>query len=178
KNGLAACADTATVVVQVSIPPTIEGITVDAPACADGVSDACLLPVISGGTMPFTYIWSRQGSPIASSLSLCFPDVTASYNGPYTFVVQDARGCPSPAVSVTLSVQSQVVTPVLQISPNPVCAGGDVTVRVTNSGSYSASSEFRWRLPSGDTIVTTVPQLVLPGVSAAHAGSYRVLVLE
>jgi gliding motility-associated-like protein len=178
KNGLAACADTDTVVVQVSIPPTIEGITVDAPACADGVSDACLLPVISGGTMPFTYIWSRQGSPIASSLSLCFPDVTASSNGPYTFVVKDARGCPSPAGSVTLSVQSQVVTPVLQISPNPVCAGGDVIVRVTNSGSYSASSEFRWLLPSGDTIVTTVPQLVLQGVTAVHAGSYRVQVVE
>lgn len=178
KNGLAGCADTATVVVEVSTPPTIEGISVDAPACADGISDACLLPVISGGTMPFTYIWSRQGSPIASSLSLCFPDVTASSNGPYTFVVKDARGCPSPAGSVTLSVQSQVVTPVLQISPDPVCAGGDVIVRVTNSGSYSASSLFNWLLPSGDTVVTAVPQLLLQDVTAVHAGSYRVQVVE
>ncbi|MCE2823062.1 MAG: gliding motility-associated C-terminal domain-containing protein [Saprospiraceae bacterium] len=178
KNGLAACSDTATVVVEVSTPPTIEGISVDAPACADGVSDACLIPVISGGTMPFTYIWSRQGNPIANSLSLCFPDVTATSNGPYTFVVKDARGCPSPAGSVTLSVQSQVVTPVLQISPNPVCAGGDVTVRVTNSGSYNANSEFRWLLPSGDTVITSVPQLLLQNVTSVEAGTYRVLVVE
>lgn len=128
--------------------------------------------------MPFTYIWRKQGTTVSNSLSLCFPDVTASANGPYTFIVKDARGCPSAAGSVTLSVQSQVVTPTIQISPNPVCAGHDVTVRVVNSGSYTASSEFRWLLPAGDTVITTVPQLVLQDVGIAEAGAYRVLVVE
>jgi gliding motility-associated-like protein len=171
------CADTAFVTVVGGLAPLIDTIIVNAPVCADG-SIASLIPTISSVNAPFTYTWRNgQGVAISTDLTLLFPAVPAN-NGPYTFVVKDTFGCPSAPETVTVSVQAQVTTPVLQVTPNPICAGGTVQVQLTNSGSYTALSTFHWINPAGDTIDTSTPFLTLNNVQVTQSGAYRVFVSE
>lgn len=177
KNGAAACADTALVTVVTSVPPVIDVIQNNSPVCDDGVTPACLLPNISGGTPPLTYSWTRSGSQVSTSLTLCLTHFPMD-NGAYTLVVKDSLGCPSSSGTVNVNVQPKVATPQLQISPNPVCEGQDVTLSLVNSGNYGAVAQFFWVTPAGDTIQTDDPQLVLPSVQLNQTGDYYVLVGE
>lgn len=177
KNGTAACADTAFVTVVTTAPPSIDFIQNDSPVCDDGVTPACLIPVITGGIPPLTYAWSHGGNQISTSLTLCLTHFPAD-NGDYTLVVKDANNCVSGSGTVNINVQPKVITPQLQISPNPVCAGQDVTLSLMNSGNYTAISQFFWVMPSGDTIMTDDPQLVLPAVTLNQTGDYYLFVGE
>jgi gliding motility-associated-like protein len=170
------CADTATVLVLGSIAPVIAFIENTAPVCADGITDACLIPTFSSLDTPFTYSWTSNGTFVSSDLTLCFPDVGPAQNGPYTFVVKDKYGCPSAPSTATINVQAQVATPQLLISPNPVCVGNSVTLSLGNT--YNGGPQYHWINPQQDTITTTGPQLVLLGVSLAQGGNYNVYVSQ
>lgn len=170
------CADTATVLVLGSLAPVIDTIVISGPTCSDGVSDACLTPTFTSSNAPFTFSWTQNGNPtpISTDLTLCFPDVTPASNGPYTFVVKDQYGCPSSSKTATLNVQAQVPVPTMNMVPNPVCAGGTVTLSVANTN----NALYHWINPLGQDSVTTGPQLVLPNITIGQSGDYSMFVAQ
>jgi hypothetical protein len=58
--------------------------------------------------------------------------------------------------------------------PNPVCAGGSVTLSVANTN----NALYHWINPLGQDSVTTGPQLVLPNITIGQSGNYTMFVTQ
>jgi gliding motility-associated-like protein len=174
------CADTAMVSVQVVNPPVVTGIVKSGPTCVDSLSNACLMPQVSSPNGPFTYTWTKSGFPAFMVLTkdLCFNPVVFNDNGIYTLVVEDTFGCASAPAFDSITVLPYVKVPRITLSPTPVCAGGTVTLTVTNSSDYNGGTpaEYHWIRPSGPDTITSGPILVLTNVTVSQSGNYQVFV--
>jgi gliding motility-associated-like protein len=143
--------------VNVNEPPKIiiTTSTVDA-ACfkANGEAKAS----VSGGTAPYTYLWSPAGGTTDSAIGLS--------SGPYSVLVTDANGCSSSA-SVNVNDKG-IPKPTIFNVINVKCFGdstGSASVSVTGgSGKYT----FLWT-PTGGTGTTAIN---------LTAGSYTVTVKD
>jgi hypothetical protein len=91
----------------------------------------------SGGTIPYTYLWSSTGSTSAT--------VTNLSAGNYTVTVTDLKGCNTSSVCIV--TEPAVVIADINISANPsgtICAGTSVTFSPTPTNGGS-SPTFQWK---------------------------------
>lgn len=90
------CTQVQTVTVNQPTPITI---TVDDVVNdAGGVGSGSISVSISGGTAPYTYLWTRNGQLLSFA-----QDITGLTAGLYNLVVTDANGCTVSGTSVTIS---------------------------------------------------------------------------
>jgi len=134
------------------------------------------LQVTATGSLPFQYTWKKNGVavgvPNADTLTIASAALTDT--GTYTVEVSNAAG----AVE-TLPVQVNVLditVPVITQQPRrlTLLAGG--TARFTVVATGSPNLTYQWQYGGSDLPNETNATLVLPGVSAAQAGLYRVRV--
>ena len=96
---------------------------------------------ISGGSLPYTFQWSENGTPIAGAtsvtLNLAAPSVGTHT---YTLTVNDGTGC-SGSASATLTVNPSPIVAVA--SPAPQCQGSGV-VMLTAVVSGAPSVSYQW----------------------------------
>lgn len=131
------------------------------------VDATCVLPgsasvVISGGTTPFTYVWSN-GVTTQSTSNLT--------PGIYTVTVSDSQSCTATA-TVTITSSSGVnIASVIPTSANCNGAVGSAIVNISNgsTGSYT----YSWA--NGQSVVTTsTTQLI----SNLNAGFYTLTLID
>jgi gliding motility-associated-like protein len=169
------CADTATVMVTNSTPPSITFIGNNAPACCDGTSDAVLTATVVPAAS--SYLWTGPAAFNTSTLaSPVIADVCTAYNGSYTLVVKDSIGCPSLPATTEINIQAPPATPTLLVNPpQPVCAGVDVllTIAIPTPG-----ATYLWNRPGNlsDTITNTAWLSIL-NAQVVHSGAYTVVVI-
>lgn len=100
--------------------------------CYGNCDGTATVNVVSGGTGPFTYVWSPGAQTTATATGLCA--------GNYTVSIQDANGCPSTA---TVTVNSPTAMQSSISGGNASCYGicdGYAQVTVTGgTGSYTYS---------------------------------------
>ncbi|MBK8471322.1 MAG: hypothetical protein IPL33_03450 [Sphingobacteriales bacterium] len=106
-----------------------------------GTSVAIGNATISGGSLPYTFQWSENGTPIAGAtsvtLNLAAPSIGTHI---YTLTVNDGTGC-SGTASATLTVNPSPIVAVA--SPAPQCQGsGAVMLTAVASGTPSVS--YQW----------------------------------
>ncbi|MFM7054667.1 MAG: beta strand repeat-containing protein, partial [Bacteroidota bacterium] len=123
-------------------------------ACNGGTTTVTVTP--SGGTTPYTYIWSPSGGTAAISNAL-----TA---GSYACTITDANGCTT-VRNFTLTQPSALSATGTQ--GTIACNGGTANATVTPSGGISPYN-YVW-LPSGGTAATS---------TALTAGSYTCTITD
>lgn len=166
------CTNTATVNVNVVVPPQITAITHTAPSCVTCTTDAMLQATIFSQNPPLTYQWTGPGGFFSSSPSPVIPNVCTSNNGTYTLIVRDSANCPSAPASTVISVIKQPERPLLS-APSALCAGNALTLSVQNANAYGSNVIFEWVTPYG-TVTQAQANLVIPVAGPQHSGVYRV----
>ncbi|MGQ1890504.1 gliding motility-associated C-terminal domain-containing protein [Thermophagus sp. OGC60D27] len=169
-NGCGSTTGSTTVVVNEN--PVIDNIFNDGPVCAGGTLN--LSVVVSGGTGPYTYLWTGPDGFTSSDQNPIIANVTVANAGDYEVVVTDANGCGSAIGSTTAVVNDNPV--IDDITNNgPVCVGGELNLSVTVSGG-SGPYSFSWTGPDGFTSTDENP--IISGVTIANAGTYDVIVTD
>lgn len=139
---------TGTDAVTVTVNPQLSLNTAGFPTLCNGNCTGQATTIVSGGTGPFSYLWSSGGTT-ANTTGLCA--------GTYTVTVTDAAGC-------TITDTAIVSTPsamVLQISATPAnCGLPDGSATVVASGG-TAPYSYLWT-PGGATTATAAN--IAPGV--------------
>jgi hypothetical protein len=135
---------------------------------------ASTFTVTATGTAPLRYQWRLNGvnRAGATSATLTIANTRAAVAGSYTVVITNNSG------SVTSAVAMLVVGTAPTITTQPkavtVTAGQPATFSVTAGGMGPFS--YQWRHTGDDIAGATGASLTVPGVTAADAGNYRVLV--
>jgi hypothetical protein len=123
----------------------------------NGGSNGSATVSVTGGTGPYTYIWSSTGGTAATASGLVA--------GTYTVTVQDANTCQTTA-TVTITEPAILAATTSQV--NVSCSGqSDASATVTVTGGTGAYT-YAWS-PSGGTAATAT------GLSA---GNYSVLITD
>ncbi len=112
---------------------------------------------VSGGTLPYTYLWNPSGQTTATATGLSA--------GTYTVTVTDSNGCSTPAI-VTITQPSAVRDSISSVT-YPKCNGGTGSATVGVKGG-TAPYTYSWN-PGGQTT---------PTVSGLTAGTYTITVTD
>lgn len=117
-------------------------------SCA--VCDGSLSASASGGTPPYTYVWSPGGQTTSSISGLC--------SGFYTLSVTDVNGCWSATTHTLTAVNNTTVTGTVT---NASCSDGSIDITVSNGAppytylwNVGATTEDISNLPPGNYSVT------------------------
>ncbi len=133
-----------------------------------GANDGTVFVSASGGTSPFTFKWST-GNTTAQVFNLPA--------GTYTVTVTDQNNCSSTGsatVSTGLTGACTSLPVYALLAPAQVCGNTSFTLEADDLYPNSAV-KYVWKLPNGDSIVTTQPTLALIATSSAYSGAYYVL---
>jgi hypothetical protein len=125
-------------VANASITSNLNGSNVSCPGSTDGTASV----VVSGGTTPYSYLWSDQNNTV-------FANVAGLGAGTYSVTVTDFKGC-------------QVISQVTLVDPQPVSA----SVIATSSYGPSGTNISCFGLSNGSASVTAL------GGSGAYSYSW------
>ncbi len=114
-------------------------------ACFNGATGSATA-VPSGGTPPYTYLWSPSGQTNATATGL-----TAIT---YTVTVSDANSCPAPA-SITLTAPSDSVSVSIDTSNNVSCNGGSDGMAGTSISGGISPYTYLWSPGSQTTAIAS-----------------------
>ncbi len=149
------CSAVASVTVNNSTTILVNATSVD-PTC-NGVCDGSITSNPSGGTAPYTFLWSPGNETTNTITNQCA--------GTYTVTVTDANGCQETA-TITLTAPAPIV--VTQSTTPATCNGVcDGTASVSASGGTSGYT-YLWT-PGGQTT---------DNITGVCAGTYSVLVTD
>jgi len=133
----------------VNAPPplVLDSVSLESPSCVGG-PDGSIIVFVSGGTLPYNYIWSDPSAPNGS----VFGQAAA---GDYTVEVFDANNCPQLEINVTLDDPPGLVANFTAID-SVSCANtgmscdGTATATALYSDGSTGTFNFIW-LGSGET---------------------------
>ncbi|GAA4394620.1 hypothetical protein GCM10023187_00640 [Nibrella viscosa] len=127
---------------------------------------ATLTTTATGGTAPYTYVFSAGATPTQSSSV-----ATATTSGPYSVTVTDALGLTAVA-SVTLAVQAPTTITQEPASGSAVCVGTPVSVSVAVTGPGTLG--YQWYKSSTHAPVAgqTTATFSLSSAQPSDAGGY------
>ncbi|HWA28132.1 MAG TPA: immunoglobulin domain-containing protein [Lacunisphaera sp.] len=135
---------------------------------------AVTLTVTANGTAPFTYQWFRNGTALtgATAASYALTNFQAAQAGVYSVRVTNQAGS-------TLSDQATLVfgaVPAITTQPSSrtAVAGSAVTFAVVATGTPAPS--YQWQKDGTNIAGATAGSYTLSSVTAASAGTYRVVV--
>ena len=146
-----ACTITASVNVLNTASPTVTITASDSVSCFGG-NDGWAAVTTSGGTTPYTYLWTNADTDTLAGNLLA---------GSYTVTVTDANGCSSTA---TVAIGEPPVLTASATSTDVLCFGGNTGTGNGTAAGGTGSYSWSW-IPSGGNASTA---------SGLTAGSYTV----
>ncbi|MEM1323458.1 MAG: gliding motility-associated C-terminal domain-containing protein [Bacteroidota bacterium] len=136
-------------------------------------SDLSLFTDPSGGTAPYTFVWSGPNSFSSSLQNPTISNATIASNGTYDVVVTDANGCTTTSNVAVSGISNSIAQPLIS-SSGQVCDGGAIVLSIP---SYSGSSvDYVWTLPDSTNVsgLNTNQLTISPVDSTLHEGNYSV----
>ncbi|MBL6765240.1 MAG: immunoglobulin domain-containing protein [Verrucomicrobiae bacterium] len=152
-------------------PPTV---TAQPQSTSVGTGGSFTLSVGVSGTSPFTYQWSRNGTPIGGATGANYTVGSASAGDAGTYTVQVSNACGSTTSAGATVTFAQVPNLVGHPLPQQVKAGSSASFNVVALG--DAPLSYQWFFNGSAIGGATSQTLVITGVSASNAGNYSVLV--
>ncbi len=113
--------------VPVNEPGLLVTILSSTDASCNGVANGSATPSVSGGTAPYTYLWSN-GNTASTQTTLAA--------GSYSVTVTDARGCNSS--DFTTIANGPAITGSATASPAIICAASGATITASLDAAYTA----------------------------------------
>ena len=156
-----ACTATATVAITQPAAALALGLTATNVMCFGNTTGSFLVSTLSGGTTPYSYLWSNgQTAPGASGLAGSVAGTT------YTLTLTDANGC-------TISASGTITAPAAALSAtatqtNVLCYGASTGVATATIAGGTTAYTYVWS-NAGSTTNT---------ISAIAAGTYTVTVTD
>jgi len=149
-------------------PPALV-VSTSATAATSGQNNGTATASPSGGTPGYQYTWSNGGSTA---------QITGLAPGTYTVFVRDANSCSSTATAVVGSSGTSgpcTSLPAYALyAPTEVC--GNDPFNLTVDDLFPAPVvQYRWIMPTGDTLVSTAQSISLVATSTAFSGQYFVV---
>lgn len=158
------------------LPPTITG---QPRNIATPANTTVNFDVAVTGTAPLRFQWRKDGTTIggATDATLVLTNVQPAHGGRYDVVVtNDAGTITSAAATLTVDPAPTPQPPALTRQPQSVTTPADTSVNFSVAVTGTAPLTFQWRRNGTPLEGATSATLLLPGVEAAQAGSYDVLV--
>jgi hypothetical protein len=127
------------------------------------------------GGLPLNYQWQLNGTAIpgATNQTLVLNNVLPTNAGTYRVIISNVFGeTASAPATLTVIVQAPVIT--AQPASQAVLGGGSVALSVTATGVPAPT--YQWKRDGADIPGATNSTLALNNVSAADAGTYKVIV--
>lgn len=159
------------VIFTVISPPTIT----EQPASQNvGAGSNPSLSVKVSGTAPFSYLWLKDGAPVAgaTNASLTLNNVGANQAGSYVVLVANAAGtATSQPATIAIKTLPMILAQPLSQSVN---IGSNVLLTVTAMGVPAPT--YQWRKNGVNLSGATSSTLLLPNIQPSHAGDYSVSV--
>jgi hypothetical protein len=155
----------------VYVPPTI---TSQPQSQAVVLGQNVSFPVVPGGTSPFGYQWSFNGTNLAGATSstLALNGVQTNNAGTYSVVVTNVAGAVTSAVAtLTVYVPPSITT---QPASQAVVQGQTAVFSVGAGG--TAPLKYQWRFSGTNLAGATNATLTLTNVQPTKAGNYLVVV--
>lgn len=131
------CVETDSAFIEAYICPELSLESVVGPASCFGVCDGSIVPQISGGTPPFTYLWEPENSG-AWLDNLCA--------GNYGVTITDSKNC-SVSESFIIEQPAEIVYWVVEVIDVRIGLPGSIDMEVDNELAYS----YAWTGPNNFT---------------------------
>jgi hypothetical protein len=127
------------------------------------------------GAEPFSYAWTHDGKPVTSQTTsiLNLDAATPSDAGAYVVTVTDASGLSVVTKAASLTV---IQRPVITRQPQGATLNTGQTLTLSVVATGPAPLTYRWLFNEHPITGAVNPLYVVPRVSPANAGSYRVIV--
>jgi len=132
--------------VTVNLPPVVRVNPPEAAICDDGEVQLCAEIAVDTGTPPFTYEWTKVGSPTVIGTDIC---ITVSEAGTYRVTVTDAAGCNDDADSILTVIPTPVCS--IDSGPTSLCEE-DIGIPVEYCSDVDADNFF-WEIVSGPATI-------------------------
>ncbi len=118
------CTATSSCCVTSSNGPSISNVPVTHASCQSCCNGSAGPPAITGGTPPYTYLWSPTNQTTATATGLC--------PGSYTVCVTDANGCSFCTTTQVMFAIGMDENPTLQFDAYPNPASESITIQLHN----------------------------------------------
>ncbi len=161
--------DNLTVTVNVGVS---SGITPNPANVCSGVNYA-LNGNPSGGTLPYTHLWTGAGTAHLSSTAIVNPNFNHNVVGAYalTYRATDANGCyATDNVSVTVN---SIPTPNISPDPAVVCTGGTLILNGNAAGGSGSYATHLWTGNGKDSLNNKTIQS--PSFKSKNMGTFKLI---
>ncbi|MDX6181606.1 T9SS type A sorting domain-containing protein [Flavobacterium sp. Fl-77] len=170
---VAGCSVTGNVTItEPSSPLVIDPITQTQPSTPLS-SDGTIKVTASGGTLNYTYNWTKDGDPFTPNTDPITGQTTGLSNGKYKVVVVDGNNCTEPSAEIVLDALGIV----LLDKVNVYCKGdtsGSITIKgVGGFGNY----DYQWYKMNG-AIANILNGETNPSLTNREFGTYRIIVKD
>ena len=179
-HGIASPASNLTIAVNAD--PGVPVISLN-PSPADVGQPVTATASLSGGTGPYSYVWSIVAAPTGSTATLsnmvaASPTFTPNVPGAYTLhlAVTDHNGVPASVASITLAVNPAPSAGPITSTPDPADTGQTITVSAYTSGGTGAFA-YAWTLtgkPAGSNAALSSSSATSPTFVPDKGGVYTI----
>ena len=161
------CVNTASITVNTA-GNTVEATATANTPCAGGE----LQLTATTETSNATFAWSGPNGYTSNVQNPTRTNANADMNGNYTLTVTDPATSCSKTTTVTVTVNTPAVT-LADITGKTACAGGNVTLNATLTGTPAGEVSYSWNGPDGFT--SNNQNITLNNITAAQGGDYTVV---
>ena len=161
------CVNTASITVNTA-GNTVEATATANTPCAGGE----LQLTATTETSNATFAWSGPSGFTSDVQSPTRTNANADMNGNYTLIVTDPATSCSKTTTVAVTVNTPAVT-LADITGKTACAGGNVTLNATLTGTPAGEVSYSWNGPDGFT--SNNQNITLNNITAAQGGDYTVV---
>lgn len=176
-TNLAGSATSSVATLTVTAAPTPPAISTQPQSATVTAGNTVTFTVVSTGSAPLSYQWSKNGNPIsgATSASLSLSNVQISAAADYTVVVTNSAGSAT-SNPATLVVNAALIGPSIDTAPQSATVSAGSPAAFTVAASGSAPLAYQWKKDGAIITGATSSTYSIGAVQAGDAGSYTVVV--
>ncbi len=143
------------------------------PACVGNTLNLSSTP--SGGTLPYTFVWSGPSGFASNVEDPTRGPLTVAHAGTYSVTVTDFWGCVARANTGNIPVNTNPTISAFA-TPTSICEGATLTLQSVPAGGSGVYPTFSWTSPGGFTSASQ--NTTNPNITLAGAGVYSVVVTD